>query len=168
MKIFPQNAFPLPIIAHPKKNGHFLELLKKISVLKKNIGFLPEPFSPPYDWGSSGLCVGKVGRSWLWPMALGQGQVLSWSTAGLGNRDVKKSPKIWCLSYREAVLVQKCKMSSAGHQSLILGYFHDCSPPSLQPQPDWVWAGLFPTGGFPAGAVALLWFCGRAATMKIN
>lgn len=62
MKIFPQNAFPLPIIAHPKKNGHFLELLKKISVLKKNIGFLPEPFSPPYDWGSQWFVCRKSGQ----------------------------------------------------------------------------------------------------------
>lgn len=168
MKIFPQNAFPLPIIAHPKKNGHFLELLKKISVLKKNIGFLPEPFSPLYDWGSQWFVCRKSGQVMAVAHGPGAGAGPLLEHSRFGEQGCEKVSQNWCFSYREAVLAQKCKMSSAGHQSLILGYFHDCSPPSLQTQPDWVWAGLFPTGGFPAGAVALLWFCGRAATMKIN
>lgn len=145
-----------------KGGGHCLELLLKFR-------FWKELFFASVWLKFSVVCgAGKVDRSQLWHVAVGQVQTLSWSTVDLGNGDVTELVKGGAFSTEMPVVAQKCKMGSAGHQSPILGCFHACGPPSLQAQPDWVWAGLLPTSGFPTGPVALLWFCGRAATVKIN
>lgn len=141
MKIFPQNAFPLAIIAHEKKKkwALFGIILKHFSSEKKILRSSQTLFCLCVTEVLSGLCAGKVDRSWLWHEVVGQGKILSWSTVDLGNGVVTKSPSSWWkvmpFPQIKPVLAQKCKMGSAGHQNLILGYFHACSPPPFQTQP---------------------------------
>lgn len=119
--------------------------LKKSQFWKKILGSSQSLFHLRMTEVLSGLCVGKVGRSWLWPMALGQGQVLSWSTAGLGNRDVKKSPKTGAFPTEKQCWLRNAKWALQGikasslatsmtavllHSKLSLIEFgQDCSPP---------------------------------------
>lgn len=71
-------------------------------------------------------------------MALVQEQILSCSTVDLGNGDVTKSPKSWRkmvpFPQRSQHWFRNAKWGCAGHQTLIFGYFHACSPLSLQSQ----------------------------------
>lgn len=148
MKIFPQNAFPLPIIAdEKKKKGTLLFGIKKFHFWKKIVCSSSQTlFCLGVTEVLSGLCAGKVDRSWLWHMCRDRGRSSPGHT-GFGewgcDKVSQKLMKGGAFSTEKPALAQKYKMrlcrASKPHPWLLpcsqssfspnSEFGQDCSPP---------------------------------------
>lgn len=156
--IFLQSAFPLPTVA---KIGYFVEVLLKSQSKKKKYWVTPSLFYP--IWLRISLLCRRSGEGMAVTRSPGARAAALLESSGFGEQECDKvSQKSVFFLWRSQCRAQKGfqgSMGSAGHQSFILSCFHDYSPPP----PDWIWAGLFPIGGFSTGEISLSIYCGFVA-----